>query len=302
MPGTSAWDTAFDHAYTVVADLQPYVDLARRGFAVPSGQREHPGGVSVRYLPFSTTANQRFGRFFQYLEFVKISDVGQFRAAENRGRQSKGLSLRSEERITAPGFSLIGRALKDRLPELQREFAAYKPEFEHVNYRWQTEHAADAPGWSYLKFREDALPLGELWVTEYDPDPVEVNRHRPVIEPSPNTCHQIAGCIWDFGADSGALLTRAQRLCGGELRGGELELRGGFTIWCGGAAASGLGLLWHRGPFRAMVLGCASLATFKRLASPDAVVKWNGQEAAVLTPFASGWAIVVIERPASAAH
>lgn len=302
MPGTSAWDTAFDHAYTVVADLQPYVDLASRGFAVPQGQREHPGGVSCRYLPFHNVANQRFGRFFQYLEFVKISDIGQFRAAENLTRQKKGLSPRSEERITAPGFSLIGRALKERLTPLQQEFAAYKPEYEHVNYRWQTEHAPDAPGWGYLKFREDVLPLGELWFTEYDPDPVEVNRHRPTIEPSPNTCHELAGCIWDFGAESGAMAARVQRLCGGELRGGELALSGGFTIWCGAAAASGLGLLWHRGPFRAMVLGCASLSTFKRLASPDAVVQWHGQEAAVLTPFPSGWAIVVIERPVRGPH
>ena len=59
---------------------------------------------------------------------------------------------------------------------------------------------------------------------------------------------------------------------------------------------SALAPLASRGPFRAMVLGCSSLATFKRLASPDQVVQWNGQQAAVLTPYPSGWAIVVIQR------
>ena len=58
----------------------------------------------------------------------------------------------------------------------------------------------------------------------------------------------------------------------------------------------GGGILFTPPQVAAMVLGCASLATFKRLASPDQILDWNGREAALLTPFSSGWAIVVVEQ------
>lgn len=296
MGATDTWDVAFDHAYTVVSELQPYEELERRGFAIPQGQREHPGGVSCRVLLFPAAANERLGRSFQYLEFVKLSDVPGFCAAENAKRQKKGLAPRTTARIVAPGFSLLGRALRDRVADLQTDLAAYRPEYEHVNYRWQTEHASDAPGWSYLKFREDPLPIGEFWITEYDPDPIEVDRHRPTLAKSPNACHSIVGCLWDLGAPDDPLVQRAARLCGGVNHRGDLTLGESFTIWHAGAALPGLA---PRGPFQAMVLACSSLDDFKRHASPDAVVRWNGQDAAILTPFPSGWAIVVIERPAS---
>ncbi|HRI51499.1 MAG TPA: hypothetical protein PLW65_15075 [Pseudomonadota bacterium] len=296
MPDPVAADSSFDHAYTVVADLSPYNELRSRGYAVPDGAREHPGGVSCRYLPFHAPANQPLGRTFQYLEFVKLSDVAAYCAAENSAREKKGLSLRSEARTVAPGFSLIASALRQRLPAVQQELAAYRPEYEHVNYRWQTETEPDAPGWSYLKFKEDIVPSCELWFTEYDPDPVEVNRHRPVIPLNPNTCNQIVGCIWDLGPPDGPLRARVQRLTGGERRGDELILNRQFTIWSGPSAGTIWAALAHCAPLAAMVLGCASLATFKRLASPDRVIDWNGQEAALLTPFSSGWAIVVVER------
>ncbi len=296
MPERAVADPAFDHAYTVVADLSPYTELGSRGFAVPDGEREHPGGVSCRYLPFAAPANEPLGRTFQYLEFVKLSDVAGYCAADNADREKKGLSLRSVARTAAPGFSLIAPALRQRLPSVQQELAAYRPEYQHVNYRWQTETEPDAPGWSYLKFKEDIVPSCELWFTEYDPDPVEVNRHRPVIAKNPNTCSEIIGCIWDLGPADGPLLQRVQRLTFGERRGDELVLNQKFTIWSGPTVSATWAALAHRGPLAAMVLGCASLQTFKRLASPDQVVTWNGQEAALLTPFSSGWAIVVVEQ------
>lgn len=295
MPVANHCEAAFDHAYTVVRDLLPYLELKSRGFTVPQEQREHPGSVTCTYLPFSCPANVSLGRPYQYLEFVQIGDLRVYAETTNVPRSQAGLKERSEARLLAPGFSLVTNDVPRRLGRLQPQFAENRPAIDHVNYRWQTESEPHGPGWTYLKFREDVLPFCNFWFTEYEPDPLNPNRARPVIEPNPNTCHEILGCVWDLGWPERTLVEKLQRLTGGELQGEQLLLNGQFTIFFGHPSVSALATLASRGPFRAMVLGCTSLATFKRLASPDQIVQWNGQEAAILTPYPSGWAIVVIQ-------
>jgi hypothetical protein len=286
-------ETAFDHAYVMVFDPQPFLDLGLRGFAVPARQVEHPGGVTCRVLPFPCSANERFDRSFQYLEFVHLADLAVYSEVTNATRRKEGLFERSAERLLWPGFSLVTAQVDRQLQELQPLLAPYRPAVDHVNYRWQTEHEPHAPGWTYLKFREDILPFCELWFTQYDPDPQNPGRGRPSLSPHPNTCHEIVGCIWDLGGPQSELTARMLQLGEGEQRDDTLVLSDQFTIWPDAETPSTLGA----GSFRAMVLACASLDTFKRLAAPDQVVTWRGQEAAILRPYPSGWAIVVIERP-----
>ncbi len=196
-----------------------------------------------------------------------------------------------------PGFSLVTGSARQRLARLPPRFSAHRPAVDHVNYRWQTESAPDAAGWTYLKFREPVLPFCDFWYTEYEPDPQNPSRGHPSIEPCLNTCQELIGCVWDLRGPERDLVQRVRELTDGELGDDALVLNEQFTIWLDEQSLSPLQALAQQGPFRAMVLGCASLATFKRLASPELVVQWRGQETAILTPYATGWAIVVVERP-----
>jgi hypothetical protein len=296
--------TTFDHAYVVVSDLKPYLQLAERGFAVPDRQREHPGGVTCRFLPFKCRPNPA-GRSFQYLEFVQIADLPQYAQTQNALRKEQGLSPRPQERFATPGFSVVARDLDQLLPRLQSAFPNNKPTYEHTNYRWQEEATVRGPGWSYIKFKEDILPFCEFWLTEYDPDPEDPNRHQPSIQPNPNTCHEIVGCVWNVDRST---LEPIAKLCGGVELAERLSFSN-FFIEFGEKAVAALPHSARKksGPsseqFLAMVLGCSSLTTFKRLSAPDHIINYRGQEAAVLLPYESGWAILVIEtsQPVAAA-
>lgn len=290
--------TAFDHAYVIVSDLAPLAALNERGFAVPPWQVEHPGGALCRVLPFPCVQNQSFGRSFQYLEFVQVADRDRYVQHQQLARQRVGLAPRSADQLMQPGFSLVTHSADQLCQALPPELAAYRPVRDHVAYRWQHEPEPDRPGWTYLKFSEQMVPFCELWFTEYEPDPQNPNRGRPVIAPSPNTCAQILGCVWDIGPQPSALMDRVQLLCGGQRQPDALVLNHQFSIWTDPTSLDELGLPAASGGFAAMVLGCTSLVTFKRLAHPDRMVQWRGREAAVLQPYPNGWALVVIEQSA----
>ena len=280
----------FDHTYAVVNSLKGFEDLGRRGFSLAPRAVEHPGGVHCRFIYFPSTFNLTLGgsRATQYLEFVSIPAMSDYMKLEAAERAKLGLSPRKPDEITRPGLSLAATGLEARLPEISAKLGPFKPNFEHRNYAWKTVKER-GPGWNYLKFGAPLLPFVETWVTEYEADP---SREEYKNEPHSNTCSRILGCVWDTPAES---LKTLETLGGATCGQGSLAFADGFTVWNGGPALNDLAQLKLCSGFKAMVLGCDSLAQFKSIAKPEIEVKWNGFEAAILQPSTEGWALVVIQ-------
>ena len=196
-----------------------------------------------------------------YLEFVHVGKGG--------------------ERADKPGVSLrYGGQLKEYFKSIKKQ-RGLKAQYIHKNYEWKKDSKSVLPGWNFVTFKRPAFKSIYPWFTEYEPRP---GKKRTLPKPHPNTAQFIAGMeLIARGADRPKL----EKIFGRAFSQKDVSL-GDFCLYINSGSSTRIS---------ALVIKCASLERFMKVAKIGEKILWRGKNAVLIKNPARGmWNIVVIDK------
>ncbi|HZF80582.1 MAG TPA: hypothetical protein VEZ89_12415 [Rubrivivax sp.] len=250
----------FDHCYQKVTRLSDYERFESLGFTLLAGSAEHPYSLLSRILFFGSPEVSVNGAI-HCLEFCWIRDV------EGELAYAKKSNPSAQERdLFMPGFSLRSPTSLEATFELQKaRWSAFRPSLSHRNYDWTEGGEGRRAGWNFLDFETPVVPGVVVWATEYEASPArEGKRLERLAMPSHrNGVNAILGFVFDVSDQEKAALSI---LTGAQWLEGVLTLQDGPKIFNQRERPEFAGLLETKtSPFKAVILGCASLSRFSEV-------------------------------------
>jgi len=278
----------FDHCYQHISSVEEYDQLGKRGFFVnETPMVEHPGALQCRFLRFHS-ATQELGERVLYLEFICNYDAEIYR----QHRASKGESV-DPHLMFEPGFSLRAKeSLEDFYKKKRDLFWDEGIKFFHRNYDWKANPLDRLPGWNFVDFKKNIFPEINVWLTEYESvgkrqSGSDYRRHM-------NTCVHFKGFVWKKN-DKG--MKNMSSLMDLRFQDGKILMKDGISLWVTEpTSALGKEFAGRKAyPFWAAVLTCSDFHAFKKEASPDKIVEFEGRPAGLIQMGSRGWDILVVE-------
>lgn len=276
----------FDHCYQRIIQASEYQNLKLRGFTTQDAPFEHPGKRFCRFIHFQKKEDPGWGLPFQYLEFVEVQDLNEFKLSFPPGTP--------ERKMNEPGFSLAFGHDLERIYESVREpLQRYEPTFEHKNYQWKESATDRLPGWNFLTFKNNIVPDIYVWGTEYEPVPGTTRSG--TVPGHANTANYIHGFVWDLEMADLQNFIKISRLQVRES--GMLEFHDGLKLFLNAHAELPLEVKESNKqyPFKAVILKAGDWDQFLTHGQPDQVFKWRGKKVGVIQMNSAGWDIWVIE-------
>jgi hypothetical protein len=267
----------FDHTNQISKDGEVFKKLLGRGFIGSERKVNHPGQQRCEFILFRPVPEQ-----LTYLEFCH----------HDPSLPKDQVEFGKDPRDHWPGFSLkASQNLEAFFQSRKNDFADFKPNFEHKNYNWAEDNTSRLPGWNFLKFDHDPVNGIVIWVTEYEKRPNPISQE-PIIHP--NHVKGIVGMIWKNVSPKQR--KDLQLITMGRAEGDRLILADGTWIhFVDESSALSKTLGEKNSPYLAVVLAVDSMSEFKRVAKPDLITQFQGQDAAIIK-LGAGWDIIAIEK------
>jgi hypothetical protein len=196
-----------------------------------------------------------------YLEFVNVGNGG--------------------KKVNKPGVSLRYEGkLKDYFESTKRQ-RGLKAQYIHKNYDWKKDAKSALPGWNFVAFRRPVFKSIYPWFTEYEPRPGK-KRTQPKLHP--NTAQYISGMeLVVRGTDRPKL----EKIFGRNFGQKDVSL-GDFSLYVNSGNSTRIS---------ALVVKCASLDRFIKVAKTGKKVFWREKNAVLIKNPAPGmWDIVVVDK------
>jgi hypothetical protein len=270
----------FDHTNQISKDGEVFRKLLGKGFTGSERKVNYPGQQKCEFILFRTVPEQ-----LTYLEFFH----------HDPSLPKDEVEFGKDPRDLWPGFSLkASRNLEDFFKSRKSDFAEYKPYFEHKNYNWSEDNKSRLPGWNFLKFDNDPVDGIVLWVTEYEKRSTPMSQE-PIVHA--NHAKGIVGMIWKNVSPKQR--SDLQEITMGQNEGERLVLADGTWIhFVDESSALSRTLGEKNSPYLAVVLAVDSMSEFKRVAKPDLITQFQGQDAAIIK-LGAGWDIIALEKGVS---
>ena len=184
------------------------------------------------------------------------------------------------EKVTKPGVSLRYEGPLKEYFESIRKQRGLKAQYIHKNYDWKKDNKSALPGWNFVDFRRPAFKNIFPWFTEYEPRP---GKKRALPKPHPNTAQFIAGMeLFVRGADRPKL----EKIFGRNFSQKDVRL-GDFSLYINSGNSTRIS---------ALVVKCASLERFVKVAKIGKKVAWRGKNAIRIKNPAGMWDILAVDK------